>query len=436
VENDEANRLKYRQLLLATEGLEQYISGVILTEVTQLALKCDDGTPVAALLQAKGILAGVRVDKGVEPLAGTKGECVTQGIDDLDVRCKQHYEQGFRFAKWRAVLHIKDSSGATPSDIAVLENANTLARFASICQQHGLVPVVEPEVLMDGDFTIEVAAACTERVLAACVKVRGLTSRSHFIFGLFQCLLTSRHLFSFHSPYHFAPHLDVPLTSFSIFSLALLSFLFTITSISPRFSFSYFPSSLLFSSLLLCFSPSSFVTPSPITKALSDHHVMFEGMLLKPNMVRSGSSCIVQAPAAVIGLATLRVIQHTVPCAVPGITFLSGGMSEEEASLALSCINTAAGPKPWVLTFSYGRALQDSCLKTWRGKDENVDAARQALLARALANSLASVGKYEGGIGGDAAKELPFAIVAKSTPTHPPIIRYNNLSAVRSSALI
>jgi fructose-bisphosphate aldolase class I len=161
---------------------------------------------------------------------------------------------------------------------------------------------------------------------------------------------------------------------------------------------------------------------------------MLEGMLLKPNMVRSGSSCSSQAPAAAIGFATLRVLQHTVPCSVPGITFLSGGMSEEEASVALSCINNAAGPWPWALTFSFGRALQDSCLRTWLGKDENVDAARKALLARAQANSLASVGKYRGGVGGEEAKQNPFAY--EKTQTHRPIIQYNlSCGKLYSSAL-
>lgn len=174
--------------------------------------------------------------------------------------------------------------------MAINENADTLARYASICQANGLVPIVEPEVLMDGDFSIEVAAAMTERVIAACYK------------------------------------------------------------------------------------------------SLSDHHVMLEGTLLKPNMVRSGSDAKVQATAKEIALATVRVLQHTTPCAVPGITFLSGGMSEEDASLALNEINNAPGPRPWTLTFSYGRALQQSCLKAWKGLDENIPAAQAVLLERAKAN--------------------------------------------------
>lgn len=225
----------------------------------------------------------------------------------MDARCAKYYAQGARFAKWRAVLHIKDTIGATPSPVSIIENANTLARYASICQANGLVPIVEPEVLMDGDFPIEVAAEATERVLAA------------------------------------------------------------------------------------------------VYKALSDHKVLLEGTLLKPNMVRSGSDAKVQSTSKEIALATVRVLQHTVPVAVPGVTFLSGGMSEEEASLALNDINQAPGPRPWSLTFSYGRALQQSTLKAWQGADENVPAAQAALLERARANSLANLGKYSGGAGGESA---------------------------------
>jgi len=303
VENIEENRRKYRQLLFTTPEMEKCVSGVILYEET-LGQKADDGTTFVDIIRNRGIVVGIKVDKGVQPLPGTNGECVTQGIDGLGAKCAEYYAKGARFAKWRAVLHIKDSIGATPSDLAIQENAVTLARYASICQQNGLVPVVEPEVLMDGDFSIEVAAAATERVIAATYK------------------------------------------------------------------------------------------------ALSDHHVMLEGTLLKPNMVRSGSDAKMQATPEEIGLATVRVLQHTVPCAVPGITFLSGGMSEEEATLALHEINKAPGPRPWNLSFSYGRALQQSCLKAWKGQDANVQAAQQAYLTRAKANSLASKGEYLGGSAG------------------------------------
>lgn len=311
VENVESNRQAYRQLLFQADGLEQYISGVILYEET-LYQKADDGTPFVDILKSKGILPGIKVDKGIQPLYGTNGECVTQGIDDLGARCAKYYEQGARFAKWRAVLHIKDDIAATPSKVAIDENAMTLARYASICQANGLVPIVEPEVLMDGDFSIEVAAAATEKVIAACYK------------------------------------------------------------------------------------------------SLSDHHVLLEGTLLKPNMVRSGSDAKVQATPQEIALATVRVLQHTVPAAVPGITFLSGGMSEEDASMALNFINQVPGAKPWSLTFSYGRALQQSVLATWKGEQANVDAAKQALLVRAKANSEAQQGIYAGGAGGSAASASTF----------------------------
>lgn len=311
VDNIEENRRKYRQLLFQADNLQENISGVILYEET-LYQVADDGTQFVDILKSKGIIPGIKVDKGVKPLFGTNGECVTQGMDDLDVRCAKYYAQGARFAKWRAVLHIKDTIGATPSLVAIDENAQTLARYASICQMNGLVPIVEPEVLMDGDFGIETAAVATEKVLAA------------------------------------------------------------------------------------------------VFKALSDHHVLLEGCLLKPNMVRSGSDAAVQATPEEIGLATVRVLQHTVPVALPGITFLSGGMSEEEASLSLNAINLAPGPKPWSLTFSYGRALQQSVLKAWKGKDENVAEAQTVLVARAKANGLANLGKYTGGCGGDAATASSF----------------------------
>jgi len=298
-------------MLFKTPGLGQYISGAITFEET-LFDKGTCGTPMVDLMKAQGIIPGIKVDKGVQPLFGTNGETVTQGIDDLGKRCAAYYAQGARFAKWRAVLHIKDSSGATPSMLAIDQNAETLARYAAICQANGLVPIVEPEVLMDGGHSIEFAAEVTEKVIAACYK------------------------------------------------------------------------------------------------KLSDHKVLLEGTLLKPNMVRSGEAAAETAPMSAVAQATVRVLQHTVPVAVPGITFLSGGMSEEEASLALNEMNKLDTKKPWSLTFSYGRALQQSCLKAWLGKDENIPTAQKVLLERAQANSLANLGKYQGGAGGDAAKASTF----------------------------
>lgn len=283
---------------LPVAGLNEYISGAILYEET-LFQSTADGRTFVEVLNAAGIVPGIKVDKGVVPLPGTDGETSTQGIDGLGERCKKYYEAGARFAKWRGVLKISDSG--CPSDLSIAENCSRLARYAAICQANGLVPIVEPEILMDGTHSIEVAAAITQKVLA----------------------------------------------------------------------FQY--------------------------KALADHHVMLEGTLLKPNMVRSGADCTTPATPAAIGAYTLRVLQNTVPVAVPGVMFLSGGMSEEEATVALHHINAIDGKRPWHLSFSYGRALQASCLRDWQGKDENIAAAQATLLARAKANSEANLGKYDGG---------------------------------------
>jgi fructose-bisphosphate aldolase, class I len=258
------------------------------------------GKTYAEILSSNGIIPGIKVDKGVRVLANTDGETVTQGMDDLGKRCAEYYAAGARFAKWRAVLHIKDSGA--PTQLAIDANAYTLARYASICQENGLVPIVEPEVLMDGTHSIERSAEVTQRVLAACFK------------------------------------------------------------------------------------------------ALADHHVVLEGILLKPNMVRSGTTCVQQAGPADIARCTVRVLQNTCPPALPGVTFLSGGMSEETATVALDCINKFGdkAKKPWSLTFSYGRALQQSVLKAWKGDSANIKAAQEQLMIRAKANSEAQRGIYEG----------------------------------------
>jgi fructose-bisphosphate aldolase class I len=268
-----------------------------------------DGVPFVELLKKKGIVTGIKVDKGVKILRGTDEETWTQGFDDLDVRCQKYYKLGARFAKWRAVLKI--SSTGCPSELAIQENARGLARYAAICQDNGLVPIVEPEVLMDGDHSIVTSAKVTQRVLAATYK------------------------------------------------------------------------------------------------ALHDANVLLEGTLLKPNMVLNGLSNKASPPGEV-GKATVTVLLRTVPPAVPGINFLSGGQSEEEASLNLNAINSVQPGKPWNLSFSYGRALQASCIKTWRGNTENVAKAQAVLLERARANGEASLGKYKGGAGGDLASESLF----------------------------
>lgn len=298
VENVETNRRTYRELLFCTPGALQYLSGAILFEET-LFQKTADGKPFVEVLQEGGVLPGIKVDKGTVELAGTNGETTTQGLDGLAQRCQQYYAAGARFAKWRAVLKI---GAAEPSQLAINENANGLARYAIICQENGLVPIVEPEILVDGDHDIDRSADVTERVLAACYK------------------------------------------------------------------------------------------------ALNDHHVLLEGTLLKPNMVTPGSDSA-KVPPEVVAEYTVRALQRTVPPAVPGIVFLSGGQSEEEATVHLNAMNKIEGKKPWTLTFSYGRALQQSTLKAWAGKEENVEKAREAFLARCKANSEATLGAYSGDAG-------------------------------------
>ncbi|XP_058823353.1 fructose-bisphosphate aldolase isoform X1 [Topomyia yanbarensis] len=298
VENNEDNRRQYRQLLFtADDRIAENVSGVILFHET-LYQKADDGTSLAALLKKKGILAGIKVDKGVVDLYGSEGECTTQGLDDLAARCAQYKKDGCDFAKWRCVLKIGKN---TPSYQSILENANVLARYASICQSQRIVPIVEPEILPDGDHDLLRCQKVTETVLAA------------------------------------------------------------------------------------------------VYKALSDHHVYLEGTLLKPNMVTAGQSCPNKPSAQDIALATVLALRRTVPAAVPGVTFLSGGQSEEEASVNLNAINQVPLLRPWALTFSYGRALQASVLRAWGGKKENIKAAQEELIKRAKANGLACQAKYVAG---------------------------------------
>ncbi|XP_071094359.1 fructose-bisphosphate aldolase-like isoform X1 [Haliotis cracherodii] len=298
VENTEDNRRKYRELLFtAPAAVSENISGVILFHET-LYQKASDGTPFVKILQDKGIIPGIKVDKGVVPLAGTFNECTTQGLDDLGARCAQYKKDGAQFAKWRCVLKIGPH---TPSYQSMLENGNVLARYASICQQNGLVPIVEPEVLPDGEHDIQTAQRVTEQVLA----------------------------------------------------------------------FTY--------------------------KALADHNVFLEGTLLKPNMVTAGMSSAQKNSNEENARATVQALSRTVPPAVAGVTFLSGGQSEEDATLNLNAINQYPGRKPWALTFSYGRALQASVLAAWKGQDDNIKAGQDELLKRAKANGLAALGKYTGG---------------------------------------
>jgi len=294
IDNTHENRFSYRNLLFTTEGLNKYISGVITYEETLLDEK--EGVRLIQPLLDNDIVVGIKVDKGVKSLYN-HDETVTQGIDDLDVRCKQYYEAGARFAKWRAVLKI-DLEKNIPSILSIDQNAMTLARYASICIQNGLVPIVEPEILMDGDHDIKTSHDITVEVL------------------------------------------------------------------------------------------------SRVYRELHNQNVDIECTLLKPNMVRQGVSCTDEVDFKKVGSYTVQAFQKTIPVSMPGVVFLSGGMSETDASIALNEINNYQGSKPWRLTFSYGRALQSSVLATWKGKEENKNEAQNTLLKLAKNNGLASIGKF------------------------------------------
>ncbi|KAF6016512.1 hypothetical protein EB796_025179 [Bugula neritina] len=299
VENTEENRKIYRGLLFSAtnsqHSLSEYISGVILNHET-FHQSNEDGVSFIDVLQKNGMIPGIKLDQGVTPLVGTNDEVIAEGLDRLSSRCSEYYKLGARFAKWRCVLKISEN---TPSELAMKENANVLARYASICQQNGLVPIVEPEVLRDGDHDLEKNQKVTEQVL----------------------------------------------------------------------SYTY--------------------------KALMEHHVFLEGTLLKPNMVTAGQSCTKSYTAKDVAKATVTALQRTVPAAVPGIVFLSGGQSEEEATLNLNAMNQLEMVKPWRLSFSFARALQASALKAWQGKSCNATAAQAELLKRSYANGMATQGKYE-----------------------------------------
>jgi len=296
VENTEENRRFYRELLFTTPDLEKYISGVILFEET-LYQSTSDGKPFRELLASRGILAGIKVDKGTVPI-GNPGETATQGLDDLAKRCVKYYNDGARFSKWRAVLKI-DTKDGSPSEGAIKENAHGLARYAVICQENGLVPIIEPEILVDGTHDIDVCAKVSEKVF------------------------------------------------------------------------------------------------SEVIKACQDFGVLFEGSLLKPNMITPGSESTNKVPAQEIAWKTVRTLLRTIPGAIPGVTFLSGGQSEPEASDNLNEMNKLGDiKKPWNLSFSYGRALQHSVLKKWAGKPENKEEAQKVLRQLAENNSLATLGKY------------------------------------------
>jgi len=294
IENSEENRRKYRELLFTAPKIEEYISAVIMYEETYYQ-NGSDGKPLRDLLISRGIIPGVKGDIGMVTI-GPLAESATQGLDDLAKRCAKYYAEGARFAKWRAILRIGDGC---PSDLAIQENAHGLARYACICQENGLVPIIEPDILIDGNHDIDVCAKVSEKVFSAVIKT------------------------------------------------------------------------------------------------CQDYGVLFEGALLKPNMVTPGKSSTVKASSQEIAFKTVRTLSRTVPSAFPGVMFLSGGQTEQEATENLNEMNKLTEfKKAWNLSFSYGRALQQSVLKAWNGKDENKEKAQEVLLQLAKNNSAASLGKY------------------------------------------
>ena len=293
LESTEEARRTYREMLFTAPNAPQYISGVILYDET-IRQKTKDGTPFPQYLQKLGIVPGIKVDTGAKPLAGFPNETITEGLDGLRERLADYYKLGARFAKWRAVIDI---GAGFPTQFAIDSNAHALARYAALCQEANIVPIVEPEVLMDGDHSIERCEEVTSNTLAS------------------------------------------------------------------------------------------------VFQQLYSHRIHLEGMILKPNMVISGKKAASRANPQQVAEATVRTLKRFVPSAVPGIAFLSGGQSSAEATEHLSLMNHVSGP-PWALTFSYGRALQESALKAWGGRAENLGAGQKAFLHRARLNGLARRGKY------------------------------------------
>ncbi len=297
VESTENNRRDYRELMFRSEeAMTKYISGVILFDET-IRQKAADGTPLVDVIRAAGSIPGIKVDAGAKPLAGFPGDTITEGLDGLRERLAEYYKLGARFAKWRAVIDINDEE-AVPSGYAIDANCHALARYAALCQEAGIVPIVEPEVLMDGSHDID--------------------------------------------------------TCYDVTKVTLLQ----------------------------------------LYAELNAADVVLEGTILKPNMVIAGKKSGTKNSPEEVAEKTIKLFRETVPVAVPGIAFLSGGQSDEEATANLNAIS-AIGPHPWKLTFSYGRALQAAPQKAWSGKVENVAAAQAAFTHRARMNSLAALGKWE-----------------------------------------
>ena len=302
VESTEENRRAYRQLLFTTPGLGDHISGVILYDET-IRQSTDDGTPLTEVLEKAGVIPGIKVDTGAKPLALFEGETVTEGLDGLRERLAEYRELGARFAKWRATYFIGDGR---PTDFAALANGHAMARYAALCQEAGIVPIVEPETLMDGDHDIAACEAATGRALQV------------------------------------------------------------------------------------------------LYAQLGEHRVDLAGTLLKVNMVVPGKGAAAQEDDGAVADATLRTLRAHVPEAVPGIVFLSGGMTDEEATSRLNEINRIGGG-PWEISFSYGRALQQRPLSVWAGDGANGEAAQEALAHRARMNGLARNGEWSQAMEGSAA---------------------------------
>lgn len=298
VESTEESRRRYREMLFTSKGIERYIGGVILYDET-LRQSTKEGIPFPELLTSRGIIPGIKVDKRAKDLALFPGEKVTEGLDGLYDRLLEYRELGAQFAKWRAVIEIDEHN--IPTEYAIRANAHALARYAALCQELNIVPIVEPEVLMNGSHTIERCEAVTSNVLEA-------------VFG-----------------------------------------------------------------------------------ELDAQRVLFEGMLLKPNMVIPGLTCPQQASVQKVAEATIRCMRRYVPAAVPGLVFLSGGQSAEDATAHLNAMNQI-GAHPWEVSFSYGRALQAPVLAAWRGEEGNVGDAQKTLLKRSMLNGQAHDGKYDHGM--------------------------------------
>ena len=302
VESTETSRRDYRELMFRTGAMKEFISGVILYDET-IWQDAADGTPLVKIIADAGAVPGIKVDEGTEMLPGSPKELITKGLDGLSKRLPKYYERGARFAKWRAVIDI---GAGIPSHNCIHANAHALARYAALCQQANIVPIVEPEVLMDGDHDIDRCYDVTEWAL------------------------------------------------------------------KETFQELYYAG------------------------------VKLEGMVLKPNMAIAGKKAAKRAGVQEVAEKTVRMLKNCVPPSVPGIAFLSGGQSDEEATAHLDAMNKL-GPLPWALTFSYGRALQAAPQKAWSGKRENVSAAQRAFAHRARMNGLAALGKWAQGLERDAA---------------------------------